>query len=170
MKEEFQAANKETFKWMSVKCAHTFGADFEGANCVKHAYDIVRPFINVSVIYGAAIFCTNAAMARLAPYLPTALTKGYIHMWESQAAPIEGTEAVHVGDLFRDYLPVSDVLLALCMEEHGIRIYDFDDGGYWGGDFLPGSILENIWDPFWKPAELVLAQRPALWHKILGCC
>ena len=120
---------KQTFKWMSVKCGHAFGTEEGASNCVRHAFDLVRPFVNTSITYGAAIFCTNAALAKLRPFLTRTLVTGYMQMWESQAVPIEGTEAVEVGDLFRDYLPVSDVILGLCMAELGVRLFNFDDGG-----------------------------------------
>ena len=37
---------------------------------------------------------------------------------------------MHVGGLFRDYLPVSDILLGRCMAELEIKLYSFDVGGW----------------------------------------
>ncbi|CAE7897765.1 unnamed protein product, partial [Symbiodinium microadriaticum] len=120
--------SKETFKWMSIQCLQQFGIDEWGANCVKMAYDLLRPYAALDIPYGAAIFCSNAAMAKLAPFLSSRLVSDYMDEWEAQSEPIEGTEGVYVDELFRPYIPVSDILLGLCMSEQGIKLYNFDDG------------------------------------------
>ena len=108
---------KETFKWMSLKCMEMFGVGHGGANCVKMAYDLLRPFANMTFVYGAAIFCSNAAMAKLAPFLSTTLVSGYLEGWEMQhSAPLEGTSPVPTS-------PLGAILLVFCLYKKNPRGY-----------------------------------------------
>ncbi|CAE8582009.1 unnamed protein product [Polarella glacialis] len=158
---------------MHEACMRNFsGSGQQAASCILRAAELQVPYVNLTHIYGAAIFCSHAAMVRLSPYLPEVLVTGFMRDWESGEIPADGNEpACDIGNTFRDYLPVSDILLGICTQQLFVRQVDFTPMGYFGGNNLPGTLAlqkdqtdktlpENV------PFYFANARCPAIWHKL----
>eukprot|EP00927_Polykrikos_kofoidii_P043539 TRINITY_DN37607_c0_g1_i1.p1 TRINITY_DN37607_c0_g1~~TRINITY_DN37607_c0_g1_i1.p1 ORF type:complete len:442 (-),score=32.46 TRINITY_DN37607_c0_g1_i1:202-1527(-) len=122
--------------------------------CKEKAGMLQLPFVNTTFVHGAGIFCSNAAMRLLEPYLHTALSADVFEAYAPQ---------------FTGHVPASDQILGRCFAELGIRLVDMH--GYFAGHYVPGVLHANtaqrshLRDGL--PAlRLAHVTRPALWHGI----
>eukprot|EP00927_Polykrikos_kofoidii_P039332 TRINITY_DN33737_c0_g1_i1.p1 TRINITY_DN33737_c0_g1~~TRINITY_DN33737_c0_g1_i1.p1 ORF type:complete len:426 (+),score=37.79 TRINITY_DN33737_c0_g1_i1:124-1401(+) len=123
------------------------------ASCKEKAASLHLPFVNLTFVHGAGIFCSHAAMLLLLPHLGNlAVTSFERHSPEF----VESTQPY-------------DQLLGRCLADLGIRSVDMH--GYFGGHFIPGAIDQQVVQhPGFREGFSALrlrdVRRPALWHRI----
>eukprot|EP00929_Paragymnodinium_shiwhaense_P052470 TRINITY_DN26290_c0_g1_i1.p1 TRINITY_DN26290_c0_g1~~TRINITY_DN26290_c0_g1_i1.p1 ORF type:complete len:314 (+),score=61.92 TRINITY_DN26290_c0_g1_i1:520-1461(+) len=123
-------------------------------------------FLDEPQIYGAAFFCTNAAMRKLLPHLASSMTLLPARLY----LPI-----------YRDHLPPADIIMNACIEDLEIEkagLPFHGDGTPWSRSSQDGSPLESAGDvndsgtaeagqeaERWQDARNLVG-RPALWHMV----
>lgn len=107
-------------------------AEHSFAECFGEAAQLYRPLYNETNLYGAAIFCSHAAMRLLHDHLADFLSDTYMNMWTQIG--IDGVFNL------RDFAPVSDVILSKCMRDLGIQLFDLTP--FFGGDLTSSHLTK----------------------------